>query len=142
MSEALIQSMEVRAVFPEMPTKFDPTPFINAAHAIMDRVLIQTGLVQDGELLKQLEAFVAAHLAWQVVPGTSSESGTGVGATKNRAAVGKGIDASPFGTIISSLEPTGKLVEALTVTSSPVFESYGPTSDGGSTNPLAGRGAD
>lgn len=125
MSDVRVNSSEVREVFTELDTRVVIVTCIKAAHLLIERVLVTPERLTDEETLKELERYLAAHFAWQGNPGFSSQSGTGVSGSAHRAPPGKGLDASPFGTIIGALDHTGLLAQELAAQQPVIFEAFG-----------------
>lgn len=102
---ARVSDAEVREI---MDTEVsDLSAFITAANLTVDRRLKGQGL-QDDEL-KEIERWLAAHLATAKDPRVSKES-IGDASSTYQGGSGLGLDSSRYGQMVQSLDPTGRLV--------------------------------
>lgn len=84
--------------------------FINTAHRIIEDVLTGEGLSE--ETLKEVEQYLAAHLLTLRDPRVSTEKiGQEYSATYQGQS-GLGLEATQYGQVAITLDPTGKLAAA------------------------------
>lgn len=82
------------------------TPFLNAASHSVTAVLVDGGAAYGSALLRDIEAWLAAHLVCMRDPQITEEK-TGDGRWKFAGKFGEGLDASTYGQQIKVLDHKG-----------------------------------
>ena len=113
MSAPLVKPEDVQAIFPTLDSRITPTPFIKAAHVLVQRVLVDTAEITDAETLFEIERWLAAHFCAVADPMHSSESGTGISASRALPSMGEGLDSTFYGKQVLAFDYTGLINDSM-----------------------------
>lgn len=100
---------EVKAI---LDTSIDTTPFITLASLQIDQHLASAGL--SAALLKELERWLAAHLACIRDPRFTQVRTEGDAFTYEQGKMGMGLQATRYGQQVLAMDPTGILADVTT----------------------------
>ena len=89
------------------PSSMDMTPFIAAAHLLVDQYMLQAGLGED--ILFEMERWWSAHLAESADPGTSKKDLGTTALTFRSGKLGVGLEGTMFGQQVLIMDVTGTL---------------------------------
>ena len=110
-----VTDSEVRAIMPTLNVALtDLTPFITAAHLLIQRVIVNSPNALSvpsptEEELKEVERWLGAHFVAINDPVTNSEGAGGVSAGYMLGTPGQCLMATPFGQQAVALDFTGQL---------------------------------